>query len=65
MGIWSGGFMNASYPPFFPMTHGSVQFDYGGRTMNLMPGLDETEGQEIVNWLDLRLSQSAATTRQD
>lgn len=25
---WGGGYMNMSYPPFFPMMPGSVQFDY-------------------------------------
>ncbi len=62
---WGGGFMNVSYPPFFPTTQGSVQFDYGGRTMNLMPGLDEAEGQQIVDWLNQRLPRSTITTRQD
>lgn len=54
---WGSGFMNVGYPPFFPMTPGSVQFDYGGRTMNIAPGLDEAEGQLIVDWLSRRLSQ--------
>lgn len=57
--------MNVSYPPFFPIMHGSVQFDYGGRTMNLMPGLDEAEGQQIVEWLNQRLSRSSITADQD
>ena len=60
---WGGGFMNVSYPPFFPMMPGSVQFDYGGRTMNFMPGLDEAEGQLIVDWLSRRLPQGTVTTR--
>jgi hypothetical protein len=57
---WSG-FMQPSYPPFFPMTHGSVQFDYGGRTVQVMPGLDEAEGAAIAEWLSKRLPASAQT----
>ncbi|WP_343520267.1 hypothetical protein [Sphingomonas sp.] len=53
---WNGGgFMQPNYPPFFPMTPGSVQFDYGGRTINVMPGLDEAEGDAIAAWVGKRL----------
>lgn len=51
---WSG-FMNISYPPFFRGGPGSVQFDYGGRTINLLPGLDEAEGAQIAEWLEARV----------
>ncbi len=61
---WGGGFINVSYPPFFPMTFGSVQFDYGGRTLHLMPGLDEAEGRQIVEWLSKRLPRSTVTSGQ-
>ena len=56
----AGGFMQPNYPPFFPMTPGSVQFDYGGRTINAMPGLDEAEGNMIVEWLAKRLPAGAS-----
>lgn len=52
---WGSGFMNVSYPPFLPGMPGSVQFDYGGRTVNLMPGLDQAEGQAIADWLSRRI----------
>ena len=52
---WGGKFMDVSYPPFFPDMPGSVQFDYGGRTVNVMSGLDQTEGQAIAAWLTKRL----------
>jgi hypothetical protein len=53
---WGSGLMNVSYPPFLPGMPGSVQFDYGGRTVNVMPGLDQAEGQAIADWLGQRLS---------
>lgn len=56
---WSSGFMNISYPPFLPGVPGSVQFDYGGRTIGIMPGLDEAEGQLIVDWLEQRIPRTA------
>jgi|GEM_PF-885404 hypothetical protein len=60
----AGGFMQPNYPPFFPMTPGSVQFDYGGRTINAMPGLDEAEGNMIAEWLAKRLPAGASGTAQ-
>lgn len=56
--------MQPNYPPFFPMTPGSVQFDYGGRTINAMPGLDEAEGNMIAEWLAKRLPAGASGTAQ-
>ena len=60
---WGSGFMSVSYPPFIPTVPGSVQFDYGGRTVNVMPGLDEAEGSMIVDWLAPRLPTSATNAR--
>lgn len=53
--LWGGGMFHANYPPFFPGVPGSVQFDYGGRTVNAMPGLDQAEGQAIADFLSARL----------
>ncbi len=48
-------------PPFMPsMASGSVKFDYGARTVQLFPGLDESEGRMIVDRLASRLPPSAA-----
>ncbi|HEY7806031.1 MAG TPA: hypothetical protein VIC34_02420, partial [Croceibacterium sp.] len=33
------------YPPWFATANGSVQFDYGARTVRVLPGLDEAEGR--------------------
>lgn len=60
----ASGFMQPNYPPFFPMTPGSVQFDYGGRTVNMMPGLDEAEGDAIAEWLAKRLPANAGLAAQ-
>jgi hypothetical protein len=38
---------------------GSVKFSYGARTIYLAPGLDEPEGQMIVDRLRLLLPASA------
>lgn len=61
---WGGGFMNMSYPPFFPMMPGSIVFDYGGRSLSLIPGLDEAEAQQIVDWLGRRLPSPVPSYRQ-
>jgi hypothetical protein len=56
--IWSmlrTGFMRSPYPPFLPMGGGSIAFDYGARTVRLLPEVDESEGQMIVDWLTKRL----------
>lgn len=50
--------MQPDYPPFVPMMSASVQFDYGGRTVGVMSGVDEAEAQQIVDWLAQRLPQS-------
>ena len=52
---WSG-FMDLSYPPFIQGFSGSVRFDYGGRTINLLPGLDEAEGSQIAELLQERIA---------
>lgn len=52
---WGIGFMSGGHPPFLPGTPGSVQFDYGGRTVSVMPGLDQAEGQAIADWLNRRI----------
>lgn len=48
---WGANFFNITPPPFFPSMPGAVRFDYGGRTVNVMQGLDETEGKQIVEAL--------------
>jgi hypothetical protein len=48
-----------AYPPFYPMQSGSVKFDYGGRTMRIVPGLDESEGRLIVERLAPKLPAGA------
>lgn len=50
-----GASQTASFPPFWPGSRGSVQFDYGGRTIEIMPGLDEAEGKAIVALLNRQL----------
>jgi hypothetical protein len=44
----------AAYPPWFG-NPGSVQFDYGARTVRVLPGLDEAEGRMVAEWLAKRL----------
>jgi hypothetical protein len=51
-------------PPFMPsMASGSVKFDHGARTIQLFPGLDESEGRMIVDQLAARLPKSAVVIR--
>jgi len=54
-GRWS----RAAYPPWFANL-GSVQFDYGARTVRVLPGLDEAEGRMVADWLAKRLPAGAA-----
>ncbi len=64
-GSEQGGFfavfaiMQPAYPPFYPAQTGSVKFDYGGRTIRIVPGLDESEGRLIVERLAPKLPASA------
>ena len=44
---------------FGPAKSGSVKFSYGARTIYLATGLDEPEGQRIVDWLKRRLPATA------
>jgi hypothetical protein len=48
----------AAYPPWFG-NPGSVQFDYGARTVRVLPGLDEAEGRMVADWLAKRFPQGA------
>ena len=57
---WPWNFMRPSQSPFFPGTSGSVKFDYGGRDVSIMPGLDEAEGRMIADWLAKRLASHAS-----
>lgn len=60
---WSAmfrGFSRSPYPPFLPFTGGSVAFDYGARTIRLLPEVDEAEGRMIAEWLTHRLPRTAA-----
>ena len=54
-GRWSP---RAAYPPWFG-NPGSVQFDYGARTVRVLPGLDEAEGRMVAEWLAKRLPVEA------
>jgi len=54
-----GRFSRAAYPPWFA-NMGSVQFDYGARTVRVLPGLDEAEGRMVAEWLGKRLPAGAA-----
>lgn len=43
--------------PFGPLGgSGSVRFTYGARSRYLAPGLDQVEAQQIVDWLQMRMS---------
>ena len=42
-----GRWNRAASPPWFG-NPGSVQFDYGARTVRMLPGLDEAEGRMVV-----------------
>ena len=53
-----GRMSRAAYPPWFG-NPGSVQFDYGARTIRALPGLDEAEGRMVAEWLAKRLPQGA------
>lgn len=64
-----GGFFGRGFasmrqaPPFFPsMMGGSVKFDYGARTIQLLPGVDEAEGRMIAERLARNLPRTAAAT---
>jgi hypothetical protein len=56
---FGNAWMRSAYPPFLNGAAGSVQFDYGARTIRLMPGLDEAEGRMVVEWLARRLPAGA------
>lgn len=59
---WGGSMGDA--PPFLPsLASGSVKFDYGARTVQLFPGLDEAEGVAIVARLAPRLPATAVAIR--
>lgn len=63
-GLLGWGRSMGDVPPFMPnMTPGSVKFDYGARTVQLFPGLDESEGRMIVDRLASRLPISAVAAR--
>lgn len=51
--------------PFLPGSTGSIQFDYGGRSVTIMPGFDGSESRLMVNWLAKRLPAAASALRQD
>jgi hypothetical protein len=53
-----GRWHRAAYPPWFGNA-GSVQFDYGARTVRVLPGLDEAEGRMVAEWLAKRLPAGA------
>lgn len=53
-----GRWPRSAYPPWFG-NPGSVQFDYGARTVRVLPGLDEAEGRMVAEWLAKRLPQGA------
>ncbi len=53
-GRWS----RTAYPPWIG-NPGSVQFDYGARTVRVLPGLDEAEGRMAADWLAQRLPAGA------
>lgn len=59
---WSamfGGLGKSPYPPFLPFTGGSIAFDYGAKTVRLLPEVDEAEGRMIADWLTQRLPRTA------
>ena len=49
--------------PFLPSAEGALQFNYGARTIRLATGLDEAEGQLIVDRIKRSLPQSALAER--
>ena len=51
--------MSVSYPPFFPMTFGSVKWNYGAATIYAGGGLTEAEGSMIVERLSPKLPLAA------
>jgi hypothetical protein len=51
--------MRVSSPPFFPMTFGSVKWNYGASTIFAGAGLSEAEGEMIVDRLKARLPAGA------
>jgi hypothetical protein len=53
-----GRWNRAAYPPWFG-NPGSDPFDYGARTVRVLPGLDEAEGRMVADWLAKRLPQGA------
>jgi hypothetical protein len=64
-GLFGWGRSMGDVPPFMPsMASGSVKFDYGARTVQLFPGLDESEGRMIVDRLASKLPLSVAATGQ-
>jgi hypothetical protein len=51
-----------SFPPFLPgrgVNMGAIAFDYGARTVRLLPEIDEAEGAMVTEWLARRLPASA------
>lgn len=63
-GMFGWGRSMGDYAPFMPnMASGSVKFDYGARTVQLFPGLDESEGRMIVERIASKLPLSALAAR--
>jgi hypothetical protein len=57
-----GGIGRSPFPPFLPGTGingGTIAFDYGARTVRLLPEIDEAEAGMVVEWLARRLPAGA------
>lgn len=50
-----------AYPPFLPQQWGAIKFRYGGRSVQLLQGLDEAEGEALVDALGKKMPASAVT----
>jgi len=61
-GLWGFGVpFRYDAPPFLPSVGpgGTIKFDYGARTVRVLPGLDEAEGRMIVDRLARKLPRAA------